>query len=1264
MLAAVADARDAARGHEAVVVSHQLPVWTVAQQARGPTPLARPAQARVHARLADLADLPRRRARLDHLLRAGRRAAREGEQERGRLMDHLDRRTALRWGAVAMAGGLVTFTAACSTDPNSVADQARSGDRKGYVAGDGSIEQLPVTDRGEPVKLEGTTLEGKPWSSAERAGTVLVVNVWGSWCPPCIEETPALQKAWESVQAKGKKVEFIGLDKLEGPETGARLPEGQQGHLPLARLRRRRADPLPPGQGLGHARRPSCSTTQARIAARVSGPVTDDDAARPHRRRPRREGLRPAWYAQLATGSLLVAAARRPRGRVRLVRLALRAAARARLPRLRHRPVRRVAREAVARPARARRAALRPRLHRRLPRRRGRRLGRRPRLPRAPERAAARRRGRRPRHGAALPRARPVVCRPGQLAPACRSRGGTPARRRLRASAGRRAWARRSGRSRPWPRRSRPQSGSIGRGLALAAVYSIGLGLPFVLMAAAVGARRHAPATGCAATAGRCRTSAGCCSSPWGCSWSPGSGRTSSSGSRCSSSTASRWRSDMRTETPPRPTRRDLSRTPPCPGSARGGLRWAWRQLTSMRTALFLLLLLSIAAVPGLDLPAAQHRRRSGRRLHRAEPHDRRRGSTGSASSTSTRRRGSRRSTCCSSSPSSAASCRAPRCTCRALRSTPPRAPARLKRLDEHAEVVDRPCRPTRRSTPRGRCCGASGSVLHSHDATSVSARVRLPARDRQPALPPRAHGHHHRHGRRAPARLARRHHPRRGRQVRVVRRHLQHDLARTLGRHRDAAALRPVARQAPRRVQRDPGRDVRHAARSSTASTTLQSAPGAPEEQRERLGQPPDHRRRRRHLPARQRLHPGHHGARREGRRPLPRGDAVPPAGRATTARSASSRCRRPRRSSSASPASSCRRPSRPSPTARCRSSPTPTTPRSRCRSGRATSSPVAHPSRSTRSTPSEMKQVPQARRVAGPVSASSPARPTSCPAAAARSPSTASSASRACRCAPTRAPRSASSAPSSPPSASSSASRSSAAASSSASARPRRAPVAARRQGHPRQPCRRRRATGYRGHHRWPLEGLRPRARRDRHRDHDRRARPPCRTDRPLVNLAANANAALYASMIVYTLAMLAFTWHLAARAPQVADSTAPPCPADERARSSSSAPARPATPERRPATPVRRRARFRGEPQEPPARQHRPDAHLPRARRCSSRRCSCAGWPWVAPAVGQHVRVRDRRGCRRRCGLQRARQAQQLAVARRLHRHARSCSCSASR
>ncbi|MGH3095550.1 MAG: cytochrome c biogenesis protein ResB, partial [Streptosporangiales bacterium] len=53
----------------------------------------------------------------------------------------------------------------------------------------------------------------------------------------------------------------------------------------------------------------------------------------------------------------------------------------------------------------------------------------------------------------------------------------------------------------------------------------------------------------------------------------------------------------------------DLEAQPPEPPQlgARAGLvatlRWAWRQLTSMRTALFLLFLLAVAAIPGSLLP-------------------------------------------------------------------------------------------------------------------------------------------------------------------------------------------------------------------------------------------------------------------------------------------------------------------------------------------------------------------------------------------------------------------------------------------------------------------------------------------------------------------------------------------------------------------------------------------------------------------------------------------------------------------------------------
>ncbi|TVU61994.1 cytochrome c biogenesis protein ResB [Paenarthrobacter nitroguajacolicus] len=54
----------------------------------------------------------------------------------------------------------------------------------------------------------------------------------------------------------------------------------------------------------------------------------------------------------------------------------------------------------------------------------------------------------------------------------------------------------------------------------------------------------------------------------------------------------------------PAPARTDENTPPtPPPLGAVGMLRWAWRQLTSMRTALFLLLLLAIAAVPGSLFP-------------------------------------------------------------------------------------------------------------------------------------------------------------------------------------------------------------------------------------------------------------------------------------------------------------------------------------------------------------------------------------------------------------------------------------------------------------------------------------------------------------------------------------------------------------------------------------------------------------------------------------------------------------------------------------
>jgi thiol-disulfide isomerase/thioredoxin len=80
---------------------------------------------------------------------------------------------------------------------------------KGYIAGEGQVTEVPVAERGAPIEMSGTTLDGTKLSLADHRGQVVVVNVWWSACPPCRAEMPTLVKAAASEEHPAA---YVGID--------------------------------------------------------------------------------------------------------------------------------------------------------------------------------------------------------------------------------------------------------------------------------------------------------------------------------------------------------------------------------------------------------------------------------------------------------------------------------------------------------------------------------------------------------------------------------------------------------------------------------------------------------------------------------------------------------------------------------------------------------------------------------------------------------------------------------------------------------------------------------------------------------------------------------------------------------------------------------------------------------------------------------------------------------------------------------------------
>ena len=84
-----------------------------------------------------------------------------------------------------------------------------------YASGKQTLPELAKPFPAPDFNLKGE--DGKHYRLSEYRGKVVVMNFWATWCPPCREEMPSMERLWEKV--KDKNIVLLGINVGEDADT-------------------------------------------------------------------------------------------------------------------------------------------------------------------------------------------------------------------------------------------------------------------------------------------------------------------------------------------------------------------------------------------------------------------------------------------------------------------------------------------------------------------------------------------------------------------------------------------------------------------------------------------------------------------------------------------------------------------------------------------------------------------------------------------------------------------------------------------------------------------------------------------------------------------------------------------------------------------------------------------------------------------------------------------------------------------------------------
>ncbi|WP_055522549.1 TlpA family protein disulfide reductase [Streptomyces graminilatus] len=97
----------------------------------------------------------------------------------------------------------------------------------GFVMGKDGIATVKAGERVDAPDLSGPTVDGKQLDVADYKGKIVVINLWGSWCPPCRAEAVNFVKVAKDTAGKG--VQFVGINTRDTDTEPAKAFEKEYG---------------------------------------------------------------------------------------------------------------------------------------------------------------------------------------------------------------------------------------------------------------------------------------------------------------------------------------------------------------------------------------------------------------------------------------------------------------------------------------------------------------------------------------------------------------------------------------------------------------------------------------------------------------------------------------------------------------------------------------------------------------------------------------------------------------------------------------------------------------------------------------------------------------------------------------------------------------------------------------------------------------------------------------------------------------------------